>query len=97
MRTILYTLVTSLFSTMVLAQPVLPWAVAEVRKVDLAAQKITLRHGGIKNLDMPPMSMVFKVADPALLEALKPGDQVQFTADNLNGTLTILSITRSTP
>jgi Cu/Ag efflux protein CusF len=90
-------LVASLFSTSLWAQAVLPLADAEVRKIDLAAQKITLRHGEIKNLDMPPMSMVFKVSDPAFLGKLKPGDRVQFTADNLGGALTILSIERATP
>ena len=47
--------------------PDLPPAEAEVRRVDTAANKISLKHGEIKNLDMPPMSMVFQVSDPALL------------------------------
>lgn len=53
----------------------------EVRKVDLDAKKITLRHGPIANLDMPPMTMVFQVQDPAMLNAVKTGDKVKFTAE----------------
>ena len=53
---------------------------AEVRKVDIAAKKITLKHGEIKNLGMPPMAMVFDVKDAALLSGVKPGDQVRFKA-----------------
>lgn len=53
----------------------------EVRKVDAANGKITLKHGEIKNLDMPPMTMVFGVKDKALLASVKAGDKVKFTAD----------------
>ena len=65
---------------------------AEVRKVDLAARKITLKHGEIKNLEMPPMTMVFQVPDPALLGGVKVGDKVRFTADQINGDYTVMSI-----
>ncbi len=65
---------------------------AEVRKVDLNAGKITLKHGAIKNLDMPPMSMVFQVKDPALLGQIKAGDKVRFTADKINGAYTVLTL-----
>jgi Cu/Ag efflux protein CusF len=57
------------------------WTDAEVRKVDARTGKITLRHGEIKNLDMPPMTMVFTAKDKALLAGVKAGDKVQFTAD----------------
>lgn len=70
----------------------LPMAEAEVRKVDAGAGKITLKHGDIKNLDMPPMTMVFQVKDPALLGKVKAGDKVRFTADKLNGAYTVMSI-----
>ena len=53
----------------------------EVRKVDKEAKKITLKHGPISNLDMPAMTMVFQVADPAMLEQVKAGDKVRFSAD----------------
>lgn len=64
----------------------------EVRKVDTAQRKITLKHGEIKNLDMPPMSMVFSVRDPALLAKVKPGDKVRFAADKIDGTYTVTAI-----
>ena len=53
----------------------------EVRNVDKEAKKITLKHGPITNLDMPAMTMVFQVADPAMLDHLKVGDKVKFSAD----------------
>lgn len=65
---------------------------AEVRKVDLDTQKITLKHGEIKNLGMPPMTMVFRVKDPALLTAVKAGDKVKFSADRVNGVFTVLTL-----
>lgn len=70
----------------------LPQAEAEVRRVDTAANKISLKHGEIRNLDMPPMSMVFQVSDPALLSKVKAGDKVRFTADKVNGAYIVLSI-----
>ena len=39
----------------------------EVRKIDKEQGKITLRHGEIKHLDMPPMTMVFVVKDKSML------------------------------
>ena len=65
---------------------------AEVRKVDRDAGKLTLRHGEIKNLDMPPMTMVFVVKDRAQLEGLKAGDKVQFRAEKIGGTYTVTEI-----
>ena len=58
---------------------------AEVRKVDRDAGKITLKHGEIKSLDMPPMTMVFQVKVPALLEKVKAGDKVRFVAEKTAG------------
>jgi Cu/Ag efflux protein CusF len=71
---------------------VLPVATAEVRRVDAKAGKVTLKHGDIPNLDMPPMTMVFQVRDPAQLGALKVGDQVRFTADKINGAYTVIDL-----
>lgn len=65
---------------------------AEVRKVDKAAKKITLKHGQIKNLDMPPMTMVFQVKDAALLEQVQAGDKVRFTADKVGGAYLVLTL-----
>lgn len=63
-----------------------------VRKVDKDAQKITIRHGPIENLGMPPMTMVFRVKDPAMLDQVKPGDKVQFSADKVGGAYTVTKI-----
>ena len=60
-----------------------------VRKVDLEARKLTLRHGPIRNLDMPEMSMVFRVSDPKMLEGLKPDAKVRFKAERLEGQITV--------
>lgn len=67
-------------------------AEGEVRKIDKEAKKITLKHGPIKNLDMPSMTMVFVAADPALLDKVKVGDKVRFTATNPGGKLTVTDI-----
>ena len=53
-------------------------AEGEIRKIDKDAGKITIRHGDIKSIDMPPMTMVFVVKDKALLEPLQIGDKVKF-------------------
>ena len=60
-------------------------AEAEVRKIDKAAKKITLKHGPIKNLDMPGMTMVFQVKDAALLDKFVAGDKIMFTAEQQQG------------
>ncbi|MBL8346307.1 MAG: copper-binding protein [Rubrivivax sp.] len=64
----------------------------EVRKIDKEARKITLKHGDIKNLDMPGMTMVFQVKDAALLDKVKPGDKVKFTAEKADGAIAVTSI-----
>lgn len=64
----------------------------EVRKVDKEAQKITLRHGPIANLGMPPMTMVFQVKDPALLNRVNPGDKVKFAAERSDGAYIVTRI-----
>ena len=62
---------------------------AEVRKVDVENKKITLKHGEIKNLDMPGMTMVFQVKDPAMLDKVKAGDKVRFKAEKSNGAIVV--------
>jgi Cu(I)/Ag(I) efflux system periplasmic protein CusF len=64
----------------------------EVRKIDKAQSKITLKHGDIKNLDMPGMTMVFVVKDKAMLDKLAPGDKVKFKAVNDAGKFTVTDI-----
>jgi Cu/Ag efflux protein CusF len=69
------------------------WAQAlvdgEVRKVDATAGKLTLRHGPLTELDMPAMTMVFRVADPKMLDEVKPGDKVRFVATRDGGVFTV--------
>jgi Cu(I)/Ag(I) efflux system periplasmic protein CusF len=72
-----------------------PQSEGEVRKIDLAQGKITLRHGPLANLDMPAMTMVFTAADKKLLEGVKEGDKVRFTADKQNGTFVVTAIQRA--
>lgn len=62
----------------------------EVRKVDKAAGKITIKHGPIKNLNMPPMTMAYPVKDKAMLDQLKPGDKIKFEASDIGGTFTLM-------
>ena len=64
----------------------------EVRKVDKDAGKITLKHGEIKNLGMPPMTMVFQVKDRAFLEKVKAGDKVTFAAEQTAGAYIVTAI-----
>ena len=64
----------------------------EIRKVNKDAQKITIKHGPLKNLDMPPMTMVFRVRDAALLDAVKQGDKVMFNAENVGGQYVVTKI-----
>lgn len=75
-----------------LAQPV-P-VEGQVTKINEAQQKITLKHGAIKNLDMDAMTMVFAVADPAMLKSVKVGDKVTFEADRVNGRITVTKIAK---
>ena len=64
----------------------------EVRKVDRDNQKITIKHGEIKSFDMPPMTMVFTVKDPVLLDAAKPGDKVRFGVAREDGKFIVTAI-----
>lgn len=57
----------------------------EIRRIDRSNAKLTIRHGEIRHLDMPPMTMDFEVADKALLAPLKVGDRVRFEVDVRNG------------
>jgi Cu(I)/Ag(I) efflux system protein CusF len=64
----------------------------EVRKVDKDAKKITIKHGPLANLDMPPMTMVFQVKDPAMLDQVKTGDKIRFQAEKVGGAFTLTKI-----
>lgn len=64
----------------------------EVRKIDKAQGKLTLQHGELKALDMPPMTMVYRVANAALLDNVAVGDRVRFDATRLNGSYTVTAL-----
>jgi Cu/Ag efflux protein CusF len=68
----------------------------EVRKIDKAQARITLKHGEIKNLDMPPMTMVFRVKDAKLLDAVAVGDKVRFAAEkSTDGNFVVTQIVKA--
>jgi Cu/Ag efflux protein CusF len=73
----------------------LPMVTGTVEKVDAAAGKITIDHGPIPNLNMDSMTMVFRAQDPAMLKTVKPRDKVRFTADRVNGQITVTKIQRA--
>ena len=64
----------------------------EIRKVDKDTKKITIKHGPLKNLGMPAMTMVFQVKDPAMLDQVNAGDKVNFVADRVNGAFTVMQL-----
>ncbi len=88
-----------LFAAASLAAPALaqsvPQVAGTVTKVDASAEKITIRHAPIPNLDMGEMTMVFKAASPDLLKLVKPGDKISFTAERVNGQLSVTAITKA--
>ena len=79
----------------VVAQAAMPdsaMADGEVKKVDKDAGKLTIKHGPLTNLDMPGMTMVFRVKDPAMLDQVKEGDKIRFVADRVNGAITVVEL-----
>ncbi len=64
----------------------------EVRKIDKAAGKVTLKHGPMPKFDMPPMTMAYHVKDKSMLDHLKPGDKIKFDMDGVGGEFTVLRI-----
>lgn len=69
-----------------------PLSEGEVRRIDKDAQKMTIRHGPLENLGMPAMTMVFQVKDPAMLDQVKVGDKVRFSAEKTGGTYTVTTM-----
>lgn len=67
----------------------------EVRKINKDTQKITLKHGPLVNLDMPPMTMVFGVSDTGLLDTVNVGDKVQFVAEKINGGYVVTTLRKA--
>jgi Cu/Ag efflux protein CusF len=78
-----------LAASFALAEPV----EGEVRKIDKEAGRITLKHGEIKSLDMPPMTMVYRAQPPSLLDKVQVGEKVKFTAEKVGGNYVVTSLT----
>ncbi|WP_436643390.1 copper-binding protein [Microbaculum sp. FT89] len=75
-----------------LAQDI-PMVQGEITKIDSSQKKLTIRHGAIPHIGMnQPMMMVFKVADPAMIDTVAVGDHIQFRADRIRGDLTVIEI-----
>ncbi|MEW5888656.1 MAG: copper-binding protein [Pseudomonadota bacterium] len=81
------------------AQPTAASALSdgEVKKVDKEAGKLAIKHGPLANLDMPPMTMVFRVKEPAMLDQLKEGDRIKFTAEKVSGLYTVTRLEKAKP
>ncbi len=79
------TLATLVCVASVFAQATAGLAQGEIRKVDKAAAKITIKHGDIPSIEMPPMTMVFGVKDAAWLDNVKAGDKIRFDVMNEGG------------
>jgi Cu(I)/Ag(I) efflux system protein CusF len=67
----------------------------EVMKIDKAQTKITLKHGELKGLDMPPMTMIFRMQDAKQLDSLAVGDRVRFDATKVGGAYTVTAIRKA--
>lgn len=65
---------------------------AEVKKVDASTGMVTLKHGALENVGMPPMIMAFKAKDAAMVKQIKEGDKVKVRVEEVNGTLTIVKL-----
>jgi len=68
------------------------WADGTVKKVNADAGKVTISHGPLASLDMPAMTMVFRVSDPAMLDQMKPGNRIRFVVERRGGALTVTAL-----
>lgn len=83
--------ITSFYSVAAIAQEAS--ASGEVRRVNAAEGKITIKHGPIKDLDLTAMTLVYQI-DPALLTGIEPGDKVKFTARREAGQYVVVAISK---
>lgn len=93
MKHLLSLFAAGLLATAAWAQPAM--TAGEITKLDKAGGRVTLKHGEIKNLDMPPMTMNFRVANPKLLDGVNVGDRVQFVAEKVNGQFTVTVLNKA--
>lgn len=69
-----------------------PMTAGEVKKINKETGKITIKHGPLVNLDMPAMTMVFRVKEPTMLDQVKEGDQIKFVADKVDGGIMVTKL-----
>ncbi|HQQ71172.1 MAG TPA: copper-binding protein [Alicycliphilus sp.] len=72
-----------------------PTTAGEVVKLDKPGNRVTIKHGEIKNLDMPAMTMAFRVREPKLLDGLAVGDKVRFVVQRIDGQYTVTALTKA--
>ena len=63
-----------------------------VKKIDKSAGKLTIAHGPLESLGMPPMTMAFRTEEPDLLDQVKVGDKIRFAVQRVGGALTVTAI-----
>lgn len=95
MHTLLLLLALALLPGLASAETALPPVQAEVHQVDRSAGTLTLRLKHVPNLDLPPMTMVLHVADPAMLKGLAPEDKLNVTIDKVGSDYTVMSLERA--
>lgn len=78
--------------TMPMADSAAGMTEGQIKRISKGSKKLTVKHGEIKNLDMPPMTMVFGVSDEKMLEMVKKGDKIKFKAEDVNGQMVITEI-----
>ena len=81
------------FSSSVLAE----WATGEIRRLDPENKRLTIKHGDIKSIDMPPMTMVFYVKDATLLGGLQVRDAIEFQAIEEDTKFIVTAIRKKAP
>ncbi|MEZ5871734.1 MAG: copper-binding protein [Nitratireductor sp.] len=81
-----------LFATMTVSGLAAEYTKGIVKKVDVKANKVTIIHEELKDLDMPAMTMVFRAGNEEILGKLKEGDEIEFIADRVNGKLTVTEL-----
>ncbi|MFC7299654.1 copper-binding protein [Herminiimonas aquatilis] len=71
------------------AKPAATLSDGEVRRINKEGGKVTIKHGPLDNLDMPGMTMIFRVQDPAMLDQIREGDKIKFVADKVDGVFVV--------
>lgn len=64
----------------------------EIRKINKETGKVTIKHGPLQNLDMPGMTMLFRLQDPAMIDQIQEGDKIRFVADKVDGSFVVKSL-----